>query len=359
MEKTLTSPPHPFSKHDPPFLFANQLPTAESFFIHYPLIQSTIKAQTCRKYTAAYEPFRHDHSHLLTTSPVTLDRYLAYYINDAFASDPSPGARTEMSYLLSMMYLMSPETKPFLNLARRSLRGWHKLTPPSPSTPMSYEMARAFSFHLLTTGRPHAALILLLSFSGYLRASEALGLLWEDVVFPGDARITAFAHHTAGINVRDAKTAKATGEYQFIQIQCPLTIQLLRLAAHGDTPTPRVAATLSYSTYLAAVKAVAQHYGFTNARFTPHSTRIGAATEAFITGTKVSDIALLGRWKSVESVRYYVTAGRAWMASTKIATQAQLSIKTDAKNLQDAIFGNSIPTNLATQAAATQAQKQI
>lgn len=313
--------------------YEHQLPPVTEFFAVYPLISNTLKGETIRKYGAAYERFRLSHASLTTLDPTAVDKLLALYINQTYLSDPSPRARTECSYLLSMLYIAASQLKPHLNLSRRSIVGWSRTTKRHPSTPLSPQMAYAFARHLLNDGSCDSACILLLSFAGFLRASEALNLTWADVTLPGDCRLAGYPPHTCGLNVVDAKTATEVGERQFVAIHCARTAKLLRAISRGQKPGHLISNLLSYSTYLRDIKRAAAHYGFQDAKFTPHSARVGAATHAFISGVSVDDIAVRGRWRSVSSVRYYVTNGRAWLASTRIKPTDSTRLEADATDL--------------------------
>lgn len=99
----------------------------------------------------------------------------------------------------------------------------------------------------------------------------------------------------AGLTIREAKTATSLGELQFVKVTCPYMVGLLYKMKREKCEKDLVVDHLPYSAYLRAIKEVAVSFGFPNAKFSPHSARIGAATDDYIRGCPIKDIALKGR----------------------------------------------------------------
>lgn len=174
--------------------------------------------------------------------------------------DPRPGRLQEMSNLICALFLLYPSQRNCFGFARRCIRGWRPNVPSQSSVPLTRELMLAFSARLLQIGRLHSAVALALSWSGYLRASEALDLTWDRVALPGDVRLAHRGTAAAGVNIVNAKT----GPLQFVPIHDKLVVRLLQTFA-GSRRAQNVSPTrlfcLSYHSYLAALKETALFLG--------------------------------------------------------------------------------------------------
>ena len=294
----------------------------EAFFEDNPLIAATLNASTKHKYALALERFRDLTSHV-DDVPLSLDHRIAIYIQDQFLQNPLAGRRQEMSNLLCMILVMYPTLKDKLGISRRCIAGWKSLTPARPAAPLTKQMVFAFAYHMLVSKQPQSATAIILSFFGCLRISEALHLCWKDVALPGDVRLSAYGSGIAGINIRDAKTSRQTGPLQFVKINDVIANGYLRVL-HGDVSDhgSRVTAA-SYQSYSLDLKGAAKTFGFNPAIFTTHSARIGKATEDYIQGIPVDQVAINGRWKSLNSLRYYLNNGKAWILDNRVTPSHQ------------------------------------
>ena len=69
---------------------------------------------------------------------------------------------------------------------------------------------------------------------------------------------------------------------------------------------------------------------------------MGKATQDYVPGIPVDQIAVNGRWKPLNSLRYYVTNGRTWLLDTAIPRYAQQRIL-EAENNMRTLMG-ALPT---------------
>ena len=89
----------------------------------------------------------------------------------------------------------------------------------------------------------------------------------QDIALPGDVRLAAYGPLVAGLNIRDAKTARYTGRLQYVKLADFHTIKLLqawKAALKRDTG-PLV--TLTYQSYTADLKATLASLALHNASF--------------------------------------------------------------------------------------------
>ena len=295
----------------------------DTFFEDNPLIAATLQSRTQQKYGVALENLRTS-TFASISSALPLDHRLYIYIHGSYTKNSNPGNRQEMTNLLSIILIMYPSLQGAnLDLPKRCLSGWRTLHPSKSSAPFTEDISLALAWRMLARGRIEAALTVLLTFSACLRVSDPLALKMQDIALPGDVCLAAYEALVAGLNIRDVKTARYTGRLQFVKLEDLHTIKLLQAwksALKRDTG-PLV--TLTYQSCTTDLKAAFASIALHNVSFTPNSARIGKATHDFISGVTVSQVAVNGRWKSLNFLRYYVTNGRAWLLDTNISREAQ------------------------------------
>ena len=159
-----------------------------------------------------------------------------------------------------------------------------------------------------------------------LRISELLGLRREDVADAGDARLDSGFASTA-LRIRKAKT----GRNQFVTIDDPAVRQLVReLVAATDPGQPLFPSTPPQ--FRARFKHVCAELSLSPA-YVPHSLRHGGATRMHMSGAKLEDVLMRGRWESTKSARRYVQAGRAILLSVSVPTWVADSGRALARNV--------------------------
>ena len=57
----------------------------------------------------------------------------------------------------------------------------------------------------------------------------------------------------------------------------------------------------------------------------------------FMRGVSVENIAIKGRWSSVESIRHYITNARGWLTQIDPSNESNQLIKRNANSLQKAL----------------------
>ena len=193
------------------------------------------------------------------------------------------------------------------------------------------------SWFLLASGTPEAAYIRLTTFCGCLRVSEALAFCINDIALPEDVRLASYGPRLAGLNIRDAKTARYTVSLQFVKIDDTDAIQFLQACISSSKQITGPLVRLTCRTYATDLKEAVAAFGLQNALFTSHFARIGKATQDYVAGIPVDQIAVNGRWKSLNSLQYYVTNGCAWLLDTKIPPATQQRLADAARQMQHLI----------------------
>lgn len=89
-----------------------------------------------------------------------------------------------------MIYITAPELKPALNLPCKNLKSRAMYTLPTSSKPLTSHPNAAFNARLIKTGNIQAAISLTLRIAVFLIVGEVISLQFENVVLPGDTRLS-------------------------------------------------------------------------------------------------------------------------------------------------------------------------
>lgn len=303
-------------------LTAGQPPNSLDLFTN-PLIAATLKPATRRKYSE--EILRFLVWFKSSVRPLeSFDESLTAYILECYQRNPRAGERNKMGCLVAGICVLRPHLKGNIPISNRSLAGWQRLTPPESAIPLTKGFLKAFVVELIQREQKQCAMALALAWAGYLRANEVLSLNWGDVAFPGDPRLSSACINTAGINIRDAKT----GRNQFVPIVDEGVIAMLSLFSHGKYHRKEEKLfSLSYRKYLDTIKNVSTNLGITDKPLTTHSTRIGGALHSYASNKDDKDIAITGRWQSINSLRRYLTNGRGWLMNLSFTSSSSSRIR--------------------------------
>jgi integrase len=186
-----------------------------------------------------------------------------------------------------------------------------------------------------------AAMATLVAFDCFLRVSEYVAFVIEDLALPSDSRLGArLTGSRAVLRIRRAKT----GTNQSVEIyNQDITALLARFVqrrrsrdrARLDSPLFRLTSEDAY-------RQVFQHaiscLGIpSDVRFVPHSLRHGGATHALRMGSDLATVMQRGRWRSTTSADLYLQQANAVRLSTQIHERIHESAHTLAAD-----FNNSM-----------------
>lgn len=213
----------------------------------------------------------------------------------------------------------NPTLKRRLPYSVRALKGWSKLKPSKSWTPLTHKIALLLAWVLFRSlDRFDMAVGALLSFEGYLRISEMVGIRAENVVMPGDDRRGNVIEH-AQILIKDTKT-KA---FAWVTIKDDVVLFLLALQLKiSKRHNSGRLFNFSQNQYRAKFREAAEMMGLPRS-VVPHSNRHGKATHEYVNGTSVERIVVDGRWKSLDSARTYLQQAAAQLLSLSLTPSLQ------------------------------------
>lgn len=152
------------------------------------------------------------------------------------------------------------------------------------------------------------------------------------VAFPGDLRILGPGISVGGVNVEESKTSPL----QFEPLKDTAVLELLGKFSKKPGTKGKLF-NLTYARLLADIKSTGAEFRFINTAFCRHSSRIGGALQDYLAGTPVESIAITGRWKAIESLRYYLRNGRAWLMKLNCSPSMQSTLRSSARKMESEI----------------------
>jgi hypothetical protein len=191
-----------------------------------------------------------------------------------------------------------------LNGSWRLHAAWRKAEPSKQVPPLTTTMAQGIAGGFVKHGWAQDAVGILLGFHCILRTGELLDLLVGDILFGKEVAILV---------LRDTTIGGRTGVHQEVEVSDLWIYQrLLRMMAGRELGDHVMGS--SGKTFRRRWRTVLQELGIP-AKFTPYGIRRGGATALFQHTGKYDMVMQKGRWASMKSMKLYVNAALAFLAS--------------------------------------------
>lgn len=217
------------------------------------------------------------------------------------------------------LVLHRPELRPHMHRSRAALAGWNKVRPRKSYPPISRTVLNALVFVMATMGATDMALATLLTWECYMRASELLALRPKDVLYKGDKRMP-LTEVTGGVLIRSSKT----GANHFVAVRLPaVMVMLSRQAKLARGAKQKKIFAFSAERWRKTLQAAARFLKL-EPHYVLHSLRHGGALTDFLEGVPLLRIKLRGRWKSDQSLKTYLQAGRAILMEIRLPKRVRV-----------------------------------
>lgn len=173
----------------------------------------------------------------------------------------------------------------------------------SQAAPFPATVLCALVVILRVIGRDRVATALLVSFTGLLRISEALNLMWEDVVFPDQHRsgrrvILMLPHSKRGL-----------ADVERVILDHPRVVSFLEECRRRDHEPQTHFCRITYTALPRWMQIGVEALGFEPGTFRTHSCRRGGATPLALARLSLAGIQVRGRWASERTCKDYVKQG--------------------------------------------------
>ena len=237
------------------------------------LLKSSVGLRTWGRYKSALRRFL-DYLDGRRVDKVESWEVLDEYILGFFGVLMSEGGSRALAVdVRSAILLILPNAKWALNGSRRVLRGWSKLSPVNQKAPVPWELYQLILEFFQKESDREAEWVTMACFEGYLRVSEATGILVSDVSVKEDQGVIALPKTKTGLN-------------QSIVIRkgrwLELTRSLLRQRRKGEKLVG-----ITDVKYRRVFQRALASLGIQPGVYTPHSLRHGGATDDFIQGVPI------------------------------------------------------------------------
>lgn len=245
----------------------------------------------------------------LLSLPVSrIDQFFSQYLDYQYSIH---GSYDSASHAFHSLIFRCPSLRHQLNESRLRLRGWNHLKRSSSHPPITWEFTVGFAVTMAKWGYYPHGVAALLAFDCYLRVGELTRIRYCDVVQPFDPRVGS-AHTTMAVRLPVTKT----GRNQWVSIQrSSVGLVLLQYLRSKSFRATDLIFPFSPARFRQLIHSVASSLGVGHIPYVPHSFRHGGATSDYLAGCTIEQIMFHGRWKSMESARRYIQAGRALLVS--------------------------------------------
>lgn len=249
--------------------------------------------------------------HLLSLSVPRIDQLFSQYLEHQYSIG---GSFDSASHAFHSLLFRCPSLRHQLGESRIRLRGWSHLKHSSSHPPITWELTVCFATTFAKWGHYPHGIATLVAFDCYLRVGELTRIRYCDVIQPSDPRVGS-AHATMAIRLPITKT----GRNQWVSIQRSSVAQvfLQYLRSRPFRPTDLVFP-FTPTQFRRLIHSVSLTLGVGHIPYVPHSFRHGGATCDYLSGRTIEQIMFHGRWKSMESARRYIQAGRAILVTCDV-----------------------------------------
>ena len=249
---------------------------------------------TNRAYTKEVKAFLVDaqRHNVAMQSEDDIDKAMASYMTSLCYNERQQAQRG--GNLLSGMNHIFPEWKGSWPRSSRALAAWGRLAGAAEGQPLCRESVALIALHLIKSGNPLAATIVLLSYDGFSREQDWQMLRGCDVAFDGKRVALMYGVKSRG------ETSK-TGQGQGLIVACPAVAAVLQAmsAAAGDQSVFPMAVSTFRRLWWEAVRVLGLRAG------PPHSLRHSGAAEFVGRGGSLEACRRRGRWQALSSVQRY------------------------------------------------------
>jgi integrase len=271
----------------------------------------SVSVDTRKRYTRAVQMFREwcATRGLRITSFVLLDRVLSWYLEWGFQSKMLSFA--DANYVTSGITFFYPRARAEMVESQRCRSSWAKVDAAHRrrKPPMSWNVTVLVALAMLRVGERAAAVATLLAFDAYLRLGEFTGMKEGHVFLPHGVV------QANGARAFVALLATKTGPNQSVLLERDEVVAILRVWMTVRTRWVRGPSLfgLSPARYRLVFGKALDFLGIVHVGFVPHGLRHGGATSDYLSGWPLEDVLMRGRWRSMDTARWYINQGRAMM----------------------------------------------
>ncbi|CAE7252533.1 AMY1.1 [Symbiodinium necroappetens] len=260
------------------------------------------------KYLNSFKDFCQEHE--MGWPPDNLDWVLADYFDDMFLQGSSLAVGEKTIAAVEFRFI---EAKKGLLRARRALKGWRKLRPPTSRLPLPKPVTYGIAMVLIAKGHRDMGVKTLVDFDLYLRPGESLDVRAKHVVRPVPKSGKQYQKYAVIIRDQELGRPDKTGTFDnTILLDNPETESWLGPHLHrmarkvtGESPVFQFSSEAFRKQFQSAAEAIGLKH------LHPYQLRHGGASEDL--NSRIRDHVAVrerGRWKTDSSLRRYAKTGK-------------------------------------------------
>ena len=274
--------------------------------VYDPALMAGLKPTTVRLYRQALRKFR---DWALANAVVfyfhsELDRAVMLYYKTGTVT------RSELERLLSSLERVLPCCKGRLAYATAVCHHWRRATPPKHAAPLSWRGCLALAWVFATSGYPRVAAVLLLQAACGLRPSEAVGLTAQDLTLQASGAVVVMLGVKHGTKVRRPQSFVLDPPTVASGLVTPainsIAIEVVRRLLRTTPRNAHLSSVTTVSQYRSLLRKATITANLGAFGITPHSPRVGWASERRLLGMVFGEIQEKGRWLHSTSLRGYL-----------------------------------------------------
>ncbi len=284
------------------------------------LSQQIVNSQTVSRYEnsfASFLSFCGKTKSQLEDEVGRIDDHMASYIEFLWR-DGEP--KSYANYAVASLQHMIPKVRRQLVQSWKLVSTWNKLELPVRATPLTPEVAMAFSGTFFKWGWKHMACMIIIGFSTFLRTGEMFRLRKRHVV-------TSPSQQSAVLFLEDTKTSQRKMiQWEKVIVEEKVALDCLHFLCRRASPNDLLV-DIPVHKFRKLWSEVVSELHLTQFRYQPYSIRRGGATSSYRRGVGFDELMSRGRWSHLATARLYLDEGLQELTQLQFSQQAKAAIK--------------------------------
>lgn len=284
------------------------------------LNQQMVNSQTVSRYESSFASFLSfcgKSKVQLELDVSLLDDLMSKYIEFLWR-DGEP--KSYANYAVASLQHMIPKVRRQLTQSWKLVSTWNKLELPVRATPLSPEVAIAFSGTFFKWGWKRVACMIMVAFSTFLRTGEMFRIRKRHVTMSGTSK-------SAILFLEDTKTSQRQMiQWEKVIVEEGVALDCLWYLYKHASPNDLLV-DISVHLFRKIWKDAVQDLHLGQFRYQPYSIRRGGATSSYRRGVGFDELMSRGRWSHLATARLYLDEGLQELSQLQFSPQTKSAIR--------------------------------
>lgn len=288
------------------------------------LSQQLVNSQTVSRYASSFASFLSFSGKTKTQLEMdvsSIDSEMSKYIEFLWR-DGEP--KSYANYAVASLQHMIPKSRRQLTQSWKLVSTWNKLELPIRATPLTPEVAMAFSGTFFKWGWKRMACMIMVGFSTFLRTGEMFRLRRRHVV-------SNEANQSAVLFLEDTKTSqRKIVHWEKVIVEEKVALDCLQFLCNHLSPNDLLV-DIPVHQFRKLWSYVVEELKLTTFRYQPYSIRRGGATSSYRRGVGFDELMSRGRWSHLATARLYLDEGLQELTQLQFTDQTKTAIRSACK----------------------------